>query len=152
MRDGVFKGISQAGQQNINVIIMLLDELVPLSNEFNVQIVRHLKHLVGIFVNILSDPFTGVLPRLVESTCEALVAVMNNGWPRVEGYKYDILRGVINSWQSQSNETGQKNTKVLRSLQNVIVKLENIFGKDNLLEDYTALIGYDNRLTELFDF
>ncbi|CAN6662447.1 hypothetical protein TRVA0_034S00562 [Trichomonascus vanleenenianus] len=135
MRTAVFKGMAYGGEK-IALAELLLEVCRRLITRMGIQACIHLKQLVVIFNGVLMDPFGSAYPPLIESVCNTLILVYTNCWPRIDGYKYDIARGVISCWQRlhQEDSHGAGNESTKKALKNAWRGLDDIvqFSKDDM--------------------
>jgi hypothetical protein len=148
VRDGIFRGIDQAGQK-IELTSMLLQKLQRIIGELKIDTVRHLRKIVKIFLHILSDPFVSAFQPLVVLTCDVMKTTMSWCWPRMDQYKYEILKGLVRAWKTLQKD-GEITEDARTALRTTVISLQDILSEKTLAEELTRLTEHDKTLCELF--
>lgn len=137
--------------ENPAIVICLFTNLVPLLDAMGIDSVKHLKYTIPMLAETLAHPLANGSSEMLGSAVEGLKAVIRNGWPRMRGWRGEILKGLSICWVNlgQGAEVEQ-----LRSRMRDVVKMLQVAlsaDKDvDLLQDVKVLIAAEARLASLF--
>lgn len=155
IRHGVFNGMMLAGEYP-PIATCLITHLSALISEEGIDSVRHLKEDIPLLSNILGDPFALAHPPLLLAATSATQSAILNGWPRMDGWKAEILKGVCFLWVRIMEESRDKEEEI----RNLMARLKETVrmlnaalkksGKVGLSEDLDAIISADAKLAGLF--
>lgn len=154
IRHGVLHGMLLAGQFPLLATCMVT-HLETLINEEGIDSVRHLKEVVPLLYDILGDPFALAHPPLLLSATKTLQTVVLNAWPRMEGWKGNLLGSLCRIW-IRIIEEGRDQENLLQlqeSLQDTVLILDAALKKaegDGLEADAATLIAADDTVADLF--
>ena len=118
-----------------STILLHLPELLQ---EMGIDSVKHLQSLIPLLSGILAEPLGPTYPRLLVTATKGLQSVILNGWPRIAGYKGEIMRGVSVCWIRVCEEMEGKNViegeerwkeleSVKQELRIVVQMLDSVF-------------------------
>ena len=146
--DGIIRGIAH-GANHIELTISFLKSMISIMPLMESNIIRHMSAFVKVFVNILSDPFIDLSPKLVIVTANCMLSIMSYAWVRVPEYKYDILRGISAAWIRLENGSikGEDVTNAKDILSRLTATLKDCVG--DMKDDWDALIREKPELIKL---
>ncbi|KAF2103434.1 tRNA nucleotidyltransferase [Rhizodiscina lignyota] len=156
IRHGVLHGMSFAGEHPA-VAEVLITQLGVLVREEGIDSVKHLKETVPLLGNVLADPFALAHVELMRAAVGALGDVVRMGWPRIEGWKGEVLKGLCLGWGKVLDEGTEGNEgvkKLMEDMEKCVEMLDEALkmdGKGGLKEDAEILITADGRLEGLFE-
>jgi tRNA nucleotidyltransferase (CCA-adding enzyme) len=157
-RKAVLQPYSHAGE-HVRIAEVLMEHLPAILQTMGIDSVKHLKDLVPILSNILSDPLGPGYPPLLLAAARATHAVIGNTWPRILEWKGEVLRGVAICWIRLDEEGGDIDDKALDELKKELRTVADMFrtvveaqeGGTVSWKEYTEkLVVTDERLEQLF--
>ncbi|TVY64214.1 Uncharacterized protein LSUE1_G007653 [Lachnellula suecica] len=95
MRKGVLTAYHHASQHP-SIVALLLSQADLLIAKMGIQAVKHLKALIPVLCTTLADPFA---PDVVLEAARCLQTVLLNCWPRIGGYRMEIVRALCLAWR-----------------------------------------------------
>lgn len=153
VRQGILSGFAHASD-HVRVAETLFIYLIPLIDELGIEFVKHLKHVLPLITNVLSNPFGPAYPPLLIAAAKALQTLMLNCWPRMSFWRGEVLKGITLCWLriAAENQSSRQLATVKEELRKTVqilaaaVKPEvDIGGELRHLEDA------DERLKGLFE-
>lgn len=155
VRHGVLHGMAMAGEYP-PVATCLLTHLTTLLGEERIDSVRHLKEVVPMLSGVLSEPFALSNVPLCLTGVRALHAVITNGWPRMEGWRGEILKGLSLLWirieEEGKDKEGVEDLRIkMRATVQLLDAALKQSGKDGLAADAVMLIEADDTIAGLFE-
>ncbi|KAK1062653.1 CCA tRNA nucleotidyltransferase, mitochondrial [Friedmanniomyces endolithicus] len=154
------KGIIQSHSllpthQHPAIIVLLLQQLVPLLNELGIQSVRHLQYLLPILTATLTDPHGEAAARVpvLRAGMQALRAVALNAWPRITEWRGEVLRGLTLCWlRTEGVEDGEEVEGLREEMREVVELMRVVVGEQVGFEGECAvLVAADGRLGGLLE-
>jgi tRNA nucleotidyltransferase (CCA-adding enzyme) len=137
------------------ITALLFDQLVLLLNALGIESVKHLKYLLPMLTDTLTQrPLASPshTPTLL-SAIKALQAIILNCWPRIVEYRGEVLKGVTLSWLNldERSELKEEKAPLRAELKNAVGMLRAAVGDGakDFDGDCLALIAADGRLEEL---
>ena len=98
IRKGIIYGYSHCGTSYPAIVTILFDHLSIYLDELGIDSVKHLKYLMPMLSEALSNPTgSATVPMLVSAT-KALQAVIRNAGPRMDNYRGEALKGLCMCW------------------------------------------------------
>ncbi|KAK5105782.1 hypothetical protein LTR62_002162 [Meristemomyces frigidus] len=156
LRKGILQGLVLS-HDSPAVQTVLFQQLVPLLNTLGLESVKHLTYLLEIITPTLSLSSSSRMaePRVLLAAVKALQAVVLNCWPRVAGYRGDVLKGVVLCWIGIDGLTGEEIGRLRRELREVVCMLRAAVGAGEqegggFEEELGGLVGAEGRLEDLF--
>ena len=137
--------------------ISCLKHLATLVREEGIDNVKHLKEVVPLLVNILSDPFALAHVALMGAAVRTLGDVVRMAWPRMEGWKGEVLKGLCLAWARIEEEGRSEENNfqdLMANMKQCIAMLDKALrmdGKGGLEKDAETLGDADERLHGLLD-
>jgi tRNA nucleotidyltransferase (CCA-adding enzyme) len=161
LRRGIFAPFAHTGTEHPAVAIALLRALQPLVLGLGVETVRHLQNLVPLLVGVLADPFVIVKIDLPIAALAALVDLVRTAWPRIERWRWEIVKGTVSVWTRAMEEEEEKGTvhgaESLRQLcrelvgaLTAVVEAAEEESEPTWRQQVKALVTADERLESLF--
>jgi len=151
LRQGILTGYLHAGD-NPRIATVLFTHLAALIQELGIDSVKHLKDVLPLLSNVLSDPLGAAHPPLLMAAVKAIQACVLNAWPRMDVWRGEVLRGLAGAWLTLENEDSEDVGEVRRESAEILAMLVvAVKGKVNLEKDLQSLVEADGRLRELFD-
>jgi hypothetical protein len=157
LRKAILAPYSHAGE-HIRIAKVLISHLTPLLNALGIDAVKHLKDLIPLLSNILSDPLAATYPTLLSPAAGAMQAVIENAWPRIPEWRGEILKGVCVCWVRMVEEGGdiamaelEEIKGALREVVDMLAEVLRADGKGEVWEtEVEKLVDADERLAALF--
>jgi len=151
VRRGILAAYSHCPER-VKIVEVLLGNLIILLNELGIESVKHLKYLLIMLNEILSNTFSTAYPPILLSAFKATQAVILNGWPRMLANRAEVLQGLSICWL-QIQETGNGSDvfeEVKKEMVTTVHMLHAVVKDDCDFEaDCAALIRADGRLSGL---
>lgn len=150
LQKGILHGYSHTSE-NPAIVTCLFSNLVPLLDAMSIDSVKHLKHTIPMLVETLAHPLGSVSLEMLRSAVEGLKAVIRNGWPRMSGWRGEILKGLCFCWVNLGD--GAKVEHLRGKMREVVKMLHVALSADeevDLVEDVQVLVAADPRLASLF--
>lgn len=107
IRDGILNGMRFAGER-VYVAQTLMVELSIVIEEMGIWAVRHLKEILQLLADILSNPFGTTFTPLLLEAVKTLKTVVRVCWVRITPYVPEVLRGLTICWRRIAEEEEQK--------------------------------------------
>jgi hypothetical protein len=156
LRKAILQPYTHAGE-HVRIAGVLLKHLPATLTFLGIDSVKHLKDLVPLLSNTLSDPLGPGYPQLLLQASSAMQSVIANAWPRIEYWSADILKGVCVCWIRLEQEGDDIDSSVIESLRDslkdVVSMLSSILansGAENTWRaDVQRLADADGRLKTL---
>ncbi|KAK3112223.1 CCA tRNA nucleotidyltransferase, mitochondrial [Teratosphaeriaceae sp. CCFEE 6253] len=151
LRMGIIQGYSLSDQYP-RVVAVLLQQLPPLLGELGIESVKHLQYLLPILTATLSHPLGAAeTPTLLAGT-KAMQGVILNCWPRMTGYRGEVLKGVTLCWLGLEGQGGEQARELRAELRETVRMLRIALGEQSAWkEDCAMLVAADDRLEKLLN-
>ncbi|KAF2238931.1 poly A polymerase C-terminal region-like protein [Viridothelium virens] len=152
VRQGVLSGFAHASS-HVRVAETLFKHLMPLIQELGIEFVKHLKHVLPLITETLSNPFGAAYPPLLIVATKALQTVILNCWPRMAFWRGEVLKGVTICWLriAEENRSDAQLTAVEKELQKTVQMLAAAVEQDIEIDsEFQQLVAADERLERLF--
>lgn len=150
LQKGILHGYSHISE-NPTIVTCLFRNLIPLLDAMGIDSVKHLKYTIPMLVETLAHPLGSGSLEMLESATEGLKAVIRNAWPRMTGWRGEILKGLCFCWANLGD--GAKVEQLKDKMREVVKMLQVALSADkdvDLNEDVKLLIAADARLAPLF--
>lgn len=155
LRKAILHSYAHAGE-HVRIAEVLLRQLQPLLVEMGIISVKHLKDTIPLVTNILSDPLGPAHPPLLVEAAKALQSVVLNGWPRILGWRGEVLRGICVCWIKVEEEgrdmVAEEKDQLSGELKIVVEMLKAVVESEDgsvWEAEVEKLVGTDERLGEL---
>ena len=150
VRKGVLSAYNHC-PEHVEIVNVLLSNLVLLNNELGIESVKHLKYVLPMLTDILTNPFgTAHAPSLL-SAAKAMQSVILNGWPRMPTHRGEVLKALTLCWLQIHDTTDEALAQVRDELRTTVAMLRIAVKADcDIDTDFAALIEADDRLEPLF--
>lgn len=161
LRDGVFAGYWHA-KQHVRVVEVLARQSAAVVDELQLAAAPHLKDLVPMYSEMLSDPFAPRYPEYLFAAIRGLQAVMRNCWPRVATphHQGEVLKALTLGWLSLQDDDGSFGDETQNAsraeLRGALVETAAMLAAisstagTNLSEQTSQLVARDESLKALF--
>lgn len=80
--------------EHAKVLTTLCAQLCSILSSLQLDSIKHLPHIVPMLSSILTHPFGTASPPLLLNATKALQALILNAWPRISGYRAEVLKCV----------------------------------------------------------
>ncbi|KAH0565690.1 hypothetical protein GP486_000909 [Trichoglossum hirsutum] len=97
MRKGVLNGYFHCSD-NVKIVESLVSQMRLLVSEMGIWSVKHLKDMIPMLSDILSEPFATAYPPLLITTIQTLQTIILTDWPRIAAHRAEVLRGLTFCW------------------------------------------------------
>ncbi|CAK1358398.1 unnamed protein product [Cercospora beticola] len=151
IRKGIIYGYSHCGTSNPKITTVLFSNLAIYLQELGIDSVKHPKFLIPTLSEALSSSTgTATIPMLLSAT-DALQAVIRNAWPRMAGYRGEVLKGVTLCWIKVMGGTGDELEQLRIKLKETVKLLGAAVKRECDFEaEKRLLLKADARLEGLF--
>lgn len=150
----VRKGILTAytySSEHVRVTEILLRSLSLVVKELGIESVKHIKNILPMLSEVLSNPFGQAYSPTLLAAAKALQSVVLNGWPRMAFNRGEVLRGVTQCWLHIHGEESNELERLRMELKSVVSMLKDAVGPECDIQGEAAkLVEADSRLGELF--
>ncbi|KXT13866.1 hypothetical protein AC579_6899 [Pseudocercospora musae] len=151
IRKGIIYGYTHCSPNHPRILAVLFDQLGIYLDELGIDSVKHIKFILPMLTESLSDPMgTATIPML-ESSARAMQALIRNSWPRMVIYRGEVLKGVMFCWLKIQGMQGMDRLEGgLREcvrLLKISLKREKECDFEKEIEE---LVVVDGRLRDLF--
>ena len=162
LRHGILRSYAHASEY-VRVTEVLLRSLPSVLEKLGIDSVKHVKDLLPLLTNILTEPLGPAYPSLLVVAAKALQFVILNAWPRVQFWEGEILKGVTVCWvrvlEDMENEADNENKKALEEVKDelkVCVEMVRVVMKsegsgERFQVDVKKLASTDEKLESLFE-
>ncbi|KAL9096934.1 MAG: hypothetical protein Q9165_000898 [Trypethelium subeluteriae] len=153
VRQGILSGFAHASS-HVRVAETLFMHLMPLIQELGIEFVKHLKHVLPLITEILSNPFGAAYPPLLIVAAKTLQTVILNCWPRMAFWRGEILKGMTICWLriAEEDRSDAQLVSVEEELQKTVQMLAAAVDQEVEIDgDFQQLIAADERLERLFE-
>lgn len=148
---GILTGYLHSGD-NPRIATVLFAHLASLIQELGIDSVKHLKDVLPLLSNVLSDPLGVAYPPLLIAGVKAMQACVLNGWPRIDTWRGEVLRGLAGAWLMLESENSGDVEEVKReSVETLAMLVVAVKNEANLDKDMRTLVGADGRLGILLE-
>ncbi|KAH9845144.1 putative tRNA nucleotidyltransferase poly(A) polymerase family protein, partial [Teratosphaeria destructans] len=152
IRKGILSSYTHA-QEFPAVTALLFHQLVPLLDVLGVASVKHLQYVLPVLTEVLAHPLGSAQRGTQVAAARGLRAVVLNGWPRIGGYRGEVLRGVAVCWVRLGEGEGEGELReelkvVVQVLRCVVCASEE--GRREWEGDVEKLVQADGRLSGVF--
>ncbi|KAI9848098.1 MAG: hypothetical protein M1837_001200 [Sclerophora amabilis] len=80
------------------ITTVLCRQIRHLVSEMSTSTVRHLKDLIPLLTEVLTNPFGTACPAMLGAAADALKEVLLNAWMRVSRWRGEVIAGLIGCW------------------------------------------------------
>ncbi|KAK3944819.1 mitochondrial CCA tRNA nucleotidyltransferase [Diplogelasinospora grovesii] len=159
LREGVFAAYFHA-REHIKIVTLLCEVVGGVVKELGLHSVKHLKDLVPMLSEIMTDPFAPLSPTVLLSAVRALQVVVLMCWPRFitpdQPCADNVLEAVVVCWLNVTDaDAGQPNAEeVQNKLRETAKLLSAIYNKtasgSSGGDVFKVLVDKEPRLASLF--
>ncbi|KAH0547627.1 hypothetical protein FGG08_000116 [Glutinoglossum americanum] len=97
MRKGVLRGYFHCSD-NVRIVELLVNQMRLLVKDMGIWSVKHLKDLIPLLSDVLSEPFGTAHPPLLIATIQTMQTIILTDWPRMPVHRAEVLRGLTFCW------------------------------------------------------
>ncbi|KAH9883763.1 hypothetical protein F4778DRAFT_801046 [Xylariomycetidae sp. FL2044] len=97
VREGLLVGYHHA-KEHIRLVQLFCDKLRYVVDGMGILAVRHLKDIIAMLTEIITDPFGTQHPPTLLSATRLLQAVLRNCWPRIPHYGNEVIKMLMLCW------------------------------------------------------
>lgn len=96
LREGVFSAYFHA-KEHIRIVEVLLIHTAKILDEMGVQGVKHLKDLIPMHSEIMTNPFAALAPSTLSAAISCLQATIKTCWPRLStpAYQSELIKMLV---------------------------------------------------------
>nr|POF03491.1 cca trna nucleotidyltransferase, mitochondrial [Quercus suber] len=153
LRRGILNIYAQTSASHPRITAVLFEHLVPVLNSLGIETVRHLQYLLPMLTDTLTHPLASAEVPLLANAAKAIQAVILNAWPRMKGYRGEVLKGLTTCWLNLENANDRHAAEeVKRDLQEVVKMLKVVLREDEEVDfevECMVLVRADARLDGL---
>nr|POE71933.1 uncharacterized protein CFP56_11809 [Quercus suber] len=153
LRKGILHVYAQTNISHPRITAMLFEHLVPVLNNLGIETVRHLQYVLPMLSDTLTHPLASAYMPLLANAAKAMQAVILNAWPRMKGYRGEVLRGLTICWLNLQDVDDDQAAQELRSDLKVAVQMLRVVLKADQEVDFEVeckgLVNADEMLDNL---
>ncbi|RYO80948.1 hypothetical protein DL762_007385 [Monosporascus cannonballus] len=97
IREGILVGYNHASEHT-RLIELFCEKLRCVVNGMGILAIKHLKNLIPMVSEIMTDPFGAQHPPSLLSAIKLLRAIMSTCWPRIPHYCNEIIKALMLCW------------------------------------------------------
>ncbi|OMP86226.1 CCA tRNA nucleotidyltransferase, mitochondrial [Diplodia seriata] len=105
--EGILFAHAHAGE-HVRIAQCLFTHLASIINELGMHSVKHLKNIVPLLSNTLSEPLGPAYPPLPIQAARTMQVLILNSWMRMEAWRADVLKGLSVCWVRLAGEGEEK--------------------------------------------
>ncbi|KXT03230.1 hypothetical protein AC578_4807 [Pseudocercospora eumusae] len=98
IRKGIIYGHTHCSPNHPKILEILYDQLAISLDELGIDSVKHVKFILPMLTESLSDATGMATVPMLESSATAMQALIRNSWPRMVVYRGEVLKGVMFCW------------------------------------------------------
>ncbi|EME78614.1 uncharacterized protein MYCFIDRAFT_143868 [Pseudocercospora fijiensis CIRAD86] len=154
IRKGIIYGYTHC-PSHPHILEILFHQLGIYLDELGIDSVKHIKYILPMLSESLSDP-TGIATlTLLETSARAMQALIRNSWPRMVVYRGEVLKGVMFCWLKIQGVDGTPVDDVRKELRECVrllkISVEKQEGEGcDLEKECEGFLVVDGRLRDLF--
>ena len=122
LRKGIIYGYTSCSNYP-RITATLFEHLVPILDTLGIDSVKHLQYLLPIITETLSHPLADAKIYTLLQATKALQAVILNGWPRMLGYRGEVLKGLTIAWLTVDGVEGDEVVVLRKEMKEAISML-----------------------------
>ncbi|RYP66596.1 hypothetical protein DL769_006003 [Monosporascus sp. CRB-8-3] len=103
IREGILVGYNHASE-HIRLVELFCEKLRCVVNGMGILAIKHLKNLIPMVSEIMTDPFGTQHPPSLLSAIRLLQAIMSTCWPRIPHYCNEIIKALMLCWLNIEEE------------------------------------------------
>ncbi|RYP35519.1 hypothetical protein DL767_003773 [Monosporascus sp. MG133] len=156
IREGILVGYSHASE-HIRLVELFCEKLRCVVNGMGILAIKHLKNLVPMVSEIMTDPFGTQHPSSLISAIRLLQAIMSTCWPRIPHYCNEIIKALMLCWLNIEDEDAFRDSDLgPASLKLELTKAADMLSavmqaaKMDMGERVAPLVEKEPQLKELF--
>lgn len=125
LRDGIVSPLAHFPTPSTypELATTILTHLSLILGHMGIESVKHVANLMPLLSAVLQEPFALSHKQLLLATLTALQSVMANAWPRVVGYRGEIMMGLCLCWGRCVEE---RKKRVNRELEDVMKQIKEM--------------------------
>ncbi|RYP89249.1 hypothetical protein DL770_004468 [Monosporascus sp. CRB-9-2] len=156
IREGILVGYNHASE-HIRLVELFCEKLRSVVNGMGILAIKHLKNLIPMVSEIMTDPFGTQHPPSLLSAIRLLQAMMSTCWPRVPHYCNEIIKALMLCWLNIEEEDAFPDGDLGRaSLKSELTKAADMLSavmqaaNMDMEERIAPLVEKESQLRELF--
>lgn len=108
LRDGVFSAYFHV-KDHVRIVEVLLTQATKIVDEMQIHAVKHLKDLIPMHSEVLSNPFAALAPATLCAAITGLQAIIANCWPRLStpAYQDELIKALVVCYLTVHDEQDQ---------------------------------------------
>ncbi|KAK7715056.1 CCA tRNA nucleotidyltransferase, mitochondrial [Diaporthe eres] len=108
LRDGVFSAYFHV-KDHVRIVEVLLTQASKIVDEMQIHAVKHLKDLIPMHSEVLSNPFAALAPATLCAAIRGLQAIIANCWPRLStpAYQDELIKALVVCYLTVHDEQDQ---------------------------------------------
>ncbi|KAK7745576.1 hypothetical protein SLS62_009753 [Diatrype stigma] len=103
IREGILVGYHHASE-HVRLVELLCEQLRYIINRMGILTIKHLKHLIPMVTEIITEPFGTQYPPGLSAAIRLLHAILRTCWPRIPHYSNDIIKALMICWLNVEEE------------------------------------------------
>ncbi|KAL7629695.1 hypothetical protein AAE478_001218 [Parahypoxylon ruwenzoriense] len=156
IREGIMVGYHHA-KEYIRLVDLFCETLRCIVNGMGIYAVKHLKDLIPMVSEIMSDPFGPKHPPAIVSATKLLQAILRTCWPRIPHYCNEIIKALMLCWLNvEDEESFAEDSSIKSSLQAGLTQTADMLAavmhaaRDDINGRVGPLIEKEPQLGQLF--
>ncbi|KAL1869902.1 hypothetical protein Daus18300_005363 [Diaporthe australafricana] len=112
LRDGIFSAYFHV-KDHVRIVEVLLNQTAKIVDEMRIHAVKHLKDLIPMHTEVMSNPFAALAPSTLTAAIEGLQAIIANCWPRLStpAYQDELIKALVVCYLTVHDEREQLGTR-----------------------------------------
>ncbi|SMR58691.1 unnamed protein product [Zymoseptoria tritici ST99CH_1E4] len=133
-------------------LILIYTHLPLYLSALGLASVKHMQYILPLLTSTLTHPTSPATPEVLVNANATLQAVIQNGWPRVGGYKGEVVKAMVGCWIRCYGKEGLDGVRegLKETVRGLVGVLEEEEGKE-VIRTRRELVGIDGRVAGLFD-
>ncbi|CAO2654688.1 Nn.00g114210.m01.CDS01 [Neocucurbitaria sp. VM-36] len=132
LRDGTLSPLAHFSTPSAypELATIILTHLSLILDHMGIESVKHVANLVPLLSAVLQEPFALSHKRLLLASLTALQSVMANAWPRVGGYRGEMMMGLCLCWgrcvEERKKGVNQELEDVMKQIKEMVTMLDAV--------------------------
>ncbi|SMQ54264.1 unnamed protein product [Zymoseptoria tritici ST99CH_3D7] len=133
-------------------LILIYTHLPLYLSALGLASVKHMQYILPLLTSTLTRPASPATPEVLANANATLQAVIRNGWPRIGGYKGEVIKAVVGCWVRSYGKEGMEGVREgLKGTVGLLVGVLEEGDKAEVLKTGQELVAVDGRVKGLFE-
>ncbi|KAF3767499.1 hypothetical protein M406DRAFT_252813, partial [Cryphonectria parasitica EP155] len=159
LRHGIFSAYFHA-KEHVRIVSVLLSQTADIVREMGIQAVKHLKDLIPMHSEVMTNPFAPLAPDMLLSALHSLESLISICWPRLStpAYQDELVKALVVCFLNVHDEKSNDSDKDLVLIQTTLIRTAAMLSNaiksgqegDGLKGKVAPLIAQEPLLADLF--